>query len=217
MSDMCRFNTEPFRLKTMEGHVVGVCVKIDGHLSFLACPYCYAHLCQSYQHFNGIGALQESLETDSSSSSEIEQLDDAAVFGSLNSIAGSFYAQVKVTNNMWASCSAFRELDEAMVDGRKFGKVKHFRRLTDELFWDVPAGLIVVNVGREKSILFKSGQEPASISVCSALTYLRRWAGMGLIMFEQNKIAFLECHFSPGSIHTSILRLMRLTVESWNR
>ena len=81
----------------MEGSVVGVCVKVDGNLSFLACPYCYAHLCQSYQHFNGVGALQESLDTDSSSSSEIEQLDDAAVFGCLKSIVGSTYAQVNVT------------------------------------------------------------------------------------------------------------------------
>ena len=199
----------------MEGSVVGFCVKVDGHLSFLACPYCYAHLCQSYQHFNGNGALQES--DSGSSSSEIEQLDDGAVLGNLKSIVGSMYAQVNITKDMWVSCSAFRELDEATVGGRKFGKVAHFRRLTDELFWNAPAGLIVVNVDRERAILFKSGQEPASIAVCSALNSLRRWAGMGLVMFEHNKIAFLECHWYPGSVRSSIRRLMRMTVESWNR
>ena len=201
----------------MERSVVGLCVKVDGHLSFLACPYCYAHLCQSYQHFNGVGALQESLDTDSSSSSEIEQLDDALVFGSLKSIVGSLYAQVSVTKDMWISCSAFRELDEAIVVGRKFGKVAHFRWLTDEMFWDVPAGLIVVNLDREKAVLFKSGREPASIAICSALTYLRRWAGMGLVMYEHDKVAFLECQWYPGSMPTSIRRSMRMTVESWFR
>ena len=134
----------------MEGSVVVFCVKVDGHLSFLACPNCYAHLCQSYQHFNGVGALQESLDTDSSSSSEVEQLDDAAVFGSLKSIVGSLYAQVNVTKDMWISCSAFRELDEAIVVGRKFGKVAHFQVLTDEMFWDGAVGLIVVNLDKEK-------------------------------------------------------------------
>ena len=200
----------------MERSVVGFCVKVDGHLTFLACPYCYAHLCQSYQHFNGNGALQESLDSESSSSSEIDQLDEGAVITSLKSIVGSPYAQVNVTKDMWVSCSAFRELDEATVGGRKFGKVLHFKRLADELFWDVPSGLIVVNLDREKAILFRSGQVPTSIAVSSSLTYLRRWAGMALVMYEHQKIAFLECHWCPGSIRTSIRRLMRLTVESWN-
>ena len=199
----------------MEGSVVGVCVKVDGHLSFLACPYCYAHLCQSYPHCNGNCALQES--DSGSSSSEIE-LDEGAVITSLKSIVGSAYAQVNVIKDMWLSCSTFRELDEAIVGGRKFGsKVAHFRWLADELFWDVPAGLIVVNLDREKAILFKSGREPASIAICSALTYLRRWAAMGLVMLDHDKIAFLECHWYPGTMRTSIRRLMRLTVESWNR
>ena len=140
------------------------------------------------------------------------------MISSLKAIAGSSYAQVNVSKDMWVSCSAFRELDEAIIGGRKFGsKVAHFRWLVDELFWDVPAGLIVVNLDREKAILFRSGQVPASIAVCSALSYLRRWAGMGLAVFDNDKIAFLECHWSPGSVRTSIRRLMRMTVESWNR
>ena len=200
----------------MERSVVGFCVKVDGHLTFLACPYCYAHLCQSYQHFNGNGALQESLDSESSSSSEIDQLDEGAVITILKSIVGSPYAQVNVTRDMWVSCSAFRELDEATVGGRKFGKVLHFKRLADELFWDIPSGLIVVNLDREKAILFKSGREPASIAVCSALFYFRRWAGMGLAMFGKDKIAFPECHWYPGTMRTSIRQLMLLTVESWN-
>ena len=118
---------------------------------------------------------------------------------------------------MWVSCSSFRELDEATIAGRKFGKVAHFRRLADELFWNVPAGLIVVNLDREKAILFKSGREPPSIAICSALSYLRRWAGMGLVMFDVDKLAFLECHWYPGTMRTNIRRLMRVTVQSWNR
>ena len=157
------------------------------------------------------------MDSESSSSSEIDQLDEGTVITSLKSIVGSPYAQVNVTKDMWVSCSAFRELDEATVDGRKFGKVLHFKRLADELFWDIPSGLIVVNLDREKAILFKSGREPASIAICSALTYLRRWAAMGHVMLDHDKIAFLECHWYPGTMRTSIRRLMRLTVESWNR
>ena len=140
------------------------------------------------------------------------------MISSLNAIVGSSYAQVNVSKDMWVSCSAFRELDEAIIGGRKFGsKVAHFRWLVDELFWVVPAGLIVVNLDREKAIHFRSGQVPSSIAVFSALSYLRRWAGMGLAVFDNDKIAFLECHWSPGSVRTSIRRLMRMTVESWNR
>ena len=185
-------------------------------MSFLACPYCYAHLCQSYQHCTGNGALQDSLDSESSSSSEVDQLDEGAVITSLGSIVGSPYAQVNVTKDMWVPCPAFRELDEATVDGRKLGKVLHFKRLADEHFWDIPSGLIVVNLDREKAILFRSGQVPTSIAVSSSLTYLRRWTGMAHVMCEHQKIAFIECHWCPGSMRTSIRRLMRLTVESWN-
>ena len=200
----------------MDRSVVGFCVEVDGHVNYLACRYCYAHLCQSYPHFNGIGALQVSFETESSSSSEIDQLEDAVVFAQLKSIVGSSYAQVNVTKDMWVSCSSFRELNDAMVNGRKFGKVIHFKRLADELFWDAPSGLVVVNLDREKTILFRSGREPTSMALSSALSYLRRWAGMGLVMFEQDNVAFLESHFYQGSVRSSVRRLMRLAVESWS-
>ena len=213
---MKKQHTVTCRLKTMERSVVGFCVKVDGHLTFLACPYCYAHLCQSHQRFNGVGALQESLETDSSSSSEIDQLEDAVVFAQLKSIVGSSYAQINVTKDMWVSCSSFRELNEAIANGRIFGKVIHFKRLADELFWDCPSGLAVVNLDRENLFLFRSGREPTSMALSSALSYLRRWAGMGLVMFEQDNIAFLESHFYQGSVRSSVRRLMRMAVESWS-
>jgi len=40
---------------------------------------------------------------------------------------------------------------------------------------------------------------------------------MGLVMLEHRNIAILECHWYPGSVRSSIRRLMRMTVESWNR
>ena len=198
----------------MEANVVGFCVKVDGHVSYLACPYCYAHLCQSYQQFNVIGID----ETDSgSSSSEIEHLDDALVYERLKSIVGAPYRQVSIQRNMWMSCSTLRELQDVRIRGRKFGRVVDFKRLADELFWDAPSGLVVVNLDKEKAVVFKAGQEPSSIAVSSALTYLRRWAGMGLAVFEKDKICFLECHWQTGSVRTTIRRLMRVTVESWIR
>ncbi len=74
----------------------------------------------------------------------------------------------------------------------------------------------MVNLDKTKAIIFKSGQEPSSIAVCSALMYLRRWAGMGLAVLDDD-ISFLECHWYPGRIRTSIRRLMRVTVESWDQ
>ena len=199
----------------MEGIVVGFCVRVDGNISYLACPWCYTHLCHSYRQYNGREDFKELPETDSgSSTSELEQLDDAAVFSCLNNIIGSAYAQVSIMKDMWVSCSTFRELGEAQIHGRKFGIVADFQRLADELFWDIPSGLVVVNLEREKAIVFKAGQEPSSIALCSALIYLRRWAGMGLAMHADNA-SFFECHWYPGSIRTTIRRLMRVAVESW--
>ena len=141
--------------------------------------------------------MQESLNTESSSASEIE-LDEGAVIHSFKTIGGSAYAQVNATKDMWVSCSAFRELDDASVAGRKFGsKVAHFRWLADELFWDVPAGLIVVNLDRENATLFKSGRQPASIAMCPALMYLRSWAGMGFVMLDYDKIVFSRMPLVP--------------------
>ena len=119
-------------------------------------------------------------------------------------------------NDMWVSCSIFRELDEAQIHGRQFGRVADFQRLADELFWEIPSGLVVIHVERGKAIIFKAGQEPSPIVLRSALLYLRRFAGMGLAMHTDH-FSFLECHWYPGSIRTTIRRLMRLAVESWQR
>ena len=86
----------------MESTVVGFCVRVDGHISYLACPYCFAHLCDAY----GAGLQHES---DGSSSDDSQVRDDEA-FNCLRSIAGSEYAQVTL-QDMWIAVSSFRELD----------------------------------------------------------------------------------------------------------
>ena len=35
----------------VEDCVTGFCLKTDGGVSYLACPFCYAHLCPSYFQF----------------------------------------------------------------------------------------------------------------------------------------------------------------------
>ena len=35
------------------------------------------------------------------------------------------------------------------------------------------------------------------------------------MLFGNGSIGFLETHYQPGAMHTSIRRLLRLTVESW--
>ena len=46
MTDAC-----VLRLKPMEGTVTGFCVKTENGVSYLACPFCFNHICPSYYHF----------------------------------------------------------------------------------------------------------------------------------------------------------------------
>ena len=67
---------------------------------------------------------------------------------------------------------------------------------------------------KERALIFKSGEEPIPMSAYSALCYLRRWNAGGLLLFGDG-ICFLECHYQPGAMHTSVRKMLRLTVASW--
>ena len=108
-----------------------------------------------------------------------------------------------------------KELEAARISGRQFGRIGDFSRLADELAWDLPAGVVIVNMDKERALVFKSGDEPMPISTYSALCYLRRWNAGGLMLFGNGNIGFLETHYQPGAMHTSIRRMLRLTVASW--
>ena len=191
----------------MESTVVGFCVRVDGHISYLACPYCFAHLCDAY------GAGLQHGESDGSSSDDSQNRDDD-MFYRLKSIAGSEYKQVSV-NDMYVAVSSFRELESARVSGRSFGGIGDFQRLASCLAWDVPSGVVVVNLNKEKVLVFRDGQEPALSGVYSALSYLRRCAALGLMLYGDGSIAFLENHWGPGRIRTTFRRLIRETVVGW--
>ena len=156
------------------------------------------------------------LEADNvSSSSENDQsLDGEFMYNCLRSITGYPYRQLQITPDLWVSCSAFKELEAARVSNREFGRIGDFSRLAEELAWDVPAGLVVIHVHKGRALVFKSGDEPTLLSAYAALCYLRRWTAGGLMLFGNGNIGFLESHYEPGSIHTSIRRMLRLTVES---
>ena len=201
----------------MEGTVTGFCLKTDGGVSYLACPFCFNHICPSYYHFQANSAYTKlMIEAESgSSSSETDQLDDESLYNSVRSIVGHPYRQLNITSDMWVSCSNFKELELARVSGRAFGRIGDFSRLASELAWDLPAGLVVANVDKERVLLFKSGEEPMPISAYSALCYLRQWNAGGLMLFGNGNIGFLETHYQPGGMHTTIRRMLRVTVESW--
>ena len=151
----------------MERTVTGFCLKTDGGVSYLACPFCYAHLCPSYSQFqasNAYSKLMLDVDSGSSSSGSDQLLDDDSLFSVLGSIVGHPYRQLNVTSDMWVSCSNFKELEAARVSGRQFGRIGDFSRLADELAWDLPAGLVTVNMDKERALLFKSGDEPIPIS-----------------------------------------------------
>ena len=153
----------------------------------MACPFCYAHLCDAY------GPGFQGVESDAGSSSDESQHLDDEVYSCLRNLAGSEYAQVTVGwDNMWVACSSFRELENSRVNGRAFGHLGDFRRLASDLAWDVPSGLVVVNLAKEKTLVFKDGQEPIASGVYSALSYLRRCVALGLLLYGEGKIAFLE-------------------------
>ena len=191
----------------MESTVVGFCVRVDGHISYLACPYCFAHLCDAY----GAGLQHES---DGSSSDDAQVRDDAA-FNCLRSIAGSEYAQVTL-QDMWIAVSSFRELDSARVGGRPFGLIGDFQRVASVLAWDVPSGVVVVHLEKQKALIFRDGQVPTDSGVYSALIYLRRNVALGLLIYGEGKFAFLENHWGPGRIRTTYRRMIRETVASWD-
>ena len=171
----------------MEGAAVGFCVRVGPHVSYLACSYCFAHLCDAYG-----SDLHIALESDAGSSSDDSQNRDDEVYSCLRSIASSEYAQVTIGRDMWVACSSFRELEKASVNGRAFGSLDDFRRLASDLAWDVPSGLVVVRLEREKTLVFKDGKEPTASGVYSALSYLRRCVALGLLLYGEGKIAFLE-------------------------
>ena len=192
----------------MESTVVGFCVRVDGHISYLACPYCFAHLCDAY------GAGLQHGESDGSSSDDSQIRDDEA-FNCLRSIAGSEYAQVTL-QDMWIAVSSFRELDSARVDGRPFGLIGDFQRVASVLAWDVPSGVVVVHLEKQKALIFRDGQVPTDSGVYSALIYLRRNVALGLLIYGEGKFAFLENHWGPGRIRTTYRRMIRETVASWD-
>ena len=192
----------------MESTVVGFCVRVDGHISYLACPYCFAHLCDAY------GAGLQHGESDGSSSDDSHVRDDQA-FNCLRSIAGSEYAQVTL-QDMWIAVSSFRELDSARVDGRPFGLIGDFQRVASVLAWDVPSGVVVVHLEKQKALIFRDGQVPTDSGVYSALIYLRRNVALGLLIYGEGKFAFLENHWGPGRIRTTYRRMIRETVASWD-
>ena len=199
----------------MEGAVVGLCVNTDGGVSYVACPWCYARLCPSYHQFQACTYNDIMLEDTGSSSSDTEQLEDDFVYNCLRSLAGFPYAQLELTPDMWVACSNFKELAEARVGDRPFGRIGDFKRLAEELAWDVPAGIVVVNLEREKTLVFKAGEEPSAIGGFSALAYLRLWTAGGLLLLDDGQVGFLENHYQPGGMHTTIRRLIRLAVLSW--
>ena len=190
--------------------VIGFCVKTDGGVSYLACPFCYAHLCDAYG-----SVFYNTRDSDAGSSSDDSQNRDDEVYSCLRSIASSEYAQVTI-GSMWVACSSFRELEKASVNGRAFGSLDDFRRLASDLAWDAPSGLVVVHLEKEKTLVFKDGKEPIASGVYSALSYLRRCAALGLLLYGEGKVAFLENHWRPGQIRTTYRRLIRETVAGWD-
>ena len=73
MSDAC-----VFRLKPMEGTVTGFCLKTDGGVSYLACPFCFNHICPSYYHFQANSAYTKlMIEAESGSSYESESEEES--------------------------------------------------------------------------------------------------------------------------------------------
>ena len=69
---------------------------------------------------------------------------------------------------------------------------------------------------KEKTLMLKDGQEPIASGVYSALSYLLRCAALGLLLYGEGKVAFLENHWRPGQIRTTYRRLIRETVAGWD-
>ena len=83
------------------------CLKTDGDINYLACPFCYAHLCPSYAQFQAssdYNRLMIDVDSGGPSCSGSEQLaDELFLYNCLRSIAGHPYRQLNTTNDMWVS------------------------------------------------------------------------------------------------------------------
>ena len=103
----------------VEGTVTGFCLKTENGVSYLACPFCFNHICPSYYHFQANSTYTKlMIEADSgSSSSESDHLDDESLYNSVRSIVGNPYRQLQITPDLFVSCSSFKELELACVSG----------------------------------------------------------------------------------------------------
>ncbi len=91
-----------------------------------------------------------------------------------------------VKRNLWVGIQDFREFGEvSLSDGlaqHSFGTVmEDFSRLAAALASDIPAGVAVLHLDKRKTFVFLPGQPPSEpTSVESALSWLRRFGGLGL-------------------------------------
>jgi len=61
------------------------------------------------------------------------------------------------------------------VTRRCFGScVDDFRRLADQLAWDMPNGLIILHLDRKKALIFKPGREVNATVIDTALSWAKK-------------------------------------------
>ena len=99
----------------------------------------------------------------------------------------AFFRLVQIKENVYIHVEPFEVLSYvALTDhcGRHaFGHtLQDFQFLCESSAWDLPEGIVVFNANIGKSLVFQSGVVPSTLTLWSAIHYLRARQSIGLIM-----------------------------------
>ena len=99
----------------------------------------------------------------------------------------SFFRLVQIKENVYIHVEPFEVLSYvALTDhcGRHaFGhSLQDFQFLCESSWWDLPEGIVVFNANIGKALVFQSGVVPSTLTLWSAIHYLRARQSIGLIM-----------------------------------
>ena len=183
-----------------------------------SCQFCYQPLCNSCRGVHTClqnGEFEDSprgsLGGDSPSlhSEEENRVPEAGTGGCDR--ADDMYDQVTEAWNAGGSvqlkyniCVCVQRVDEEWLDDglahRRFGSMEDFKRIADELAWDIPNGFVVIHLVRKKCLVFMPGRGEANAAgIDAALSWAKHYDALTIaIRGSAPELAVLDVTWFPG-------------------
>ena len=101
-------------------------------------------------------------------------------------------------------CVSVQRLDEEWLDDglaqRRFGNIEDFRRIADELAWDIPSGFVAIHLDRKKCLVFMPGRGEANAAgIDAALSWAKHYDALTIaIRGSASELAILDVTWFPG-------------------